>query len=182
MVMIGSLSKSFMCGLRIGWLVTSAERIRALSPLKRVMDIACPPLMQGIAVELLRSGEYVRHITRVREHYRIRRDATLEAFERFMPDGVTWTVPEGGFQLWAELPAGYSSIALFLLAIERGVAFIPGPLQDINHRFMHAFRFCYGSVSVEQIAEGIELLADAVNELLRDPPGESGLSGLGDFQ
>ncbi len=181
-VVIGSLSKAFMCGLRIGWLITSAERIRELLPLKRVMDIACPPLMQGIAVALLRSGEYERHLQRVREHYRIRRDAVLNALQRFMPPEVSWTVPQGGFQLWVELPAGYSSIALFLLAIERGVAFIPGPLQDINHRFMHAFRFCYGDVNVEQIVEGVELLADAVHELLRGTPGDSGLSGLGDFQ
>jgi DNA-binding transcriptional MocR family regulator len=171
-----------MCGLRIGWLVTSVERIRTLMPLKRVMDIACPPLMQGIATELLRSGEYDRHLKRVREHYRIRRDAVLDTFQRVMPQEVSWTVPQGGFQMWVELPSGYSSIALFLLAIERGVAFIPGPLQDINHRFMHAFRFCYGALSIEQIVEGIELLAGAVNELLQGSPGESGLSGLGDFQ
>ena len=99
-----------------------------------------------------------------------------------MPEGVSWTVPQGGFQMWIELPVGYSSIALFLLAIERGVAFIPGPLQDLNHRFMQAFRFCYGSVEPDQITEGIELLADGVRELLKGSPGDSGLSGLGDFQ
>jgi len=181
-VVIGSLSKAFMCGLRVGWLVSSAERIRSLIPLKRVIDIACPPLMQGIAVELLRSGEYDRHLQQVRQQYRARRDAALSALQRFMPPDVTWTTPQGGFQMWVELPEGYSSISLFLLAIERGVAFIPGPLQDINHRFTHAFRFCYGDVPVEHIVEGVELLADAVRELLRGAPGDSGLSGLGDFQ
>jgi 2-aminoadipate transaminase len=181
-VVIGSLSKSFMTGLRIGWLITDPERVRSLVALKRAMDIACPPFMQGIALSLLRSGEYDVHLQKVREHYRLRCDTALEALDRFMPEGVSWTVPQGGFQMWVELPAGYSSIALFLLAIERGVAFIPGPLQDINHRFMHAFRFCYGSVEPDQITEGIELLADAVKELLKGSPGESGLSGLGDFQ
>jgi 2-aminoadipate transaminase len=181
-VVIGSLSKSFMTGLRIGWLIASPERVRSLVALKRAMDIACPPFMQGIALSLLRTGEYDAHLLKVREHYRLRRDTALEALDRFMPDGVSWTVPQGGFQMWVELPAGYSSIALFLLAIERGVAFIPGPMQDINHRFTHAFRFCYGSVEPDQITEGIELLADAVKELLEEPPGDSGLSGLGDFQ
>ncbi len=181
-VVIGSLSKSFMCGLRVGWLITNSERVRSLVALKRAMDIACPPLMQGIALSLLRSGEYDAHLQKAREHYRLRRDTTLEVLKRVMPDGVSWTVPQGGFQMWVALPAGYSSIALFLLAIERGVAFIPGPLQDINHRFMSAFRFCYGSVEADQITEGIELLADAVKELLKGAPGDSGLSGLGDFQ
>lgn len=181
-VIVGSLSKSFMTGLRIGWLIASPERIRSLVTLKRAMDITCPPLMQGIACALLRSGEYDRHISAVRQHYRVRRDMALETLQRSMPEGVSWTTPQGGFQMWIELPPGYSSIALFLLAIERGVAFIPGPSQDINHRFMHAFRFCYGSVEPAQIKEGIELLADAVRELLHNPPGETGLSGLGDFQ
>lgn len=181
-VTIGSLSKSFMPGLRIGWLMTSPERVRSLTALKRAMDIACPPFMQGVALSLLRTGEYDAHVQRVRNYYRVRRDAVLDAFERYMPDGVSWTVPQGGYQMWVELPAGYSSIALFLLAIERGVAFIPGPLQDLNHRFMQAFRFCYGTVDPEQITEGVELLADAIDELLQGPPGDSGLSGLGDFQ
>ncbi len=146
-VVVGSLSKSFMCGLRVGWLITSAERVRSLVPLKRAMDIACPPLMHGIALSLFRTGEYDAHLQLVREQYRLRRDAALEALSRWMPESVKWTVPEGGFQMWVELPRGYSSIALFLLAIERGTAFMPGPLQDINNRFIHAFRLCYGSVS-----------------------------------
>jgi 2-aminoadipate transaminase len=181
-IVIGSLSKSFMTGLRIGWLIASPERVRSLGTLKRAMDIACPPFMQGIALSLLHTGAYDAHLQKIREHYRLRRDTALEALNRFMPDGISWTVPQGGFQMWVELPAGYSSIALFLLAIERGVAFVPGPMQDINHRFTHAFRFCYGSVEPDQITEGIELLSDAVKELLEEPPGDSGLSGLGDFQ
>ena len=68
------------------------------------------------------------------------------------------------------------------MAIELGVAILPGPLQDINHRFINAFRLSYGSVAPDQILEGIELLADAVRELFKTSPGDSGLSGLGDFQ
>ena len=112
-VVVGSLSKSFMCGLRIGWLVTSPERVRSLVALKRAIDIGCPPLMQGIALSLLRSGEYDTHLLRARDHYRVRRDAAIEALGRFMPDGVTWTTSAGGFHMWIELPVGYSSIALF---------------------------------------------------------------------
>ena len=180
-VVIGSLSKSFMVGLRIGWLITNSERVRSLVTLKRAMDLGCPPLMQGIALSLLRTGEYDAHLKKAREHYRLRRDAVIEAFERSMPDGVTWTLPQGGFHMWVELPPGYSSIVLFLHAIERGVSFWPGPMQDVDHRYINAFRFSYGSVTTEQIQEGVELLADAVRELLKGPPSDHGLGGLGDF-
>jgi len=180
-VVIGSLSKSFMCGIRIGWMISSEKRIRSVGTLKRAMDIGCPTLMQGIALSLLRTGEYDRHLKRAREHYKSRRDAMVRALERYMPDGITWTEPDGGFHLWIELPNGYSSIVLFLLAIERGVAFFPGPQMDIDHRFVNAFRFSYGSVEEDRIQEGVELLADAARELLKDPPSDPGLSGLGDF-
>ncbi len=180
-VEIGSLSKSFMCGLRIGWLVSSPERVRSIIGLKRAMDIGCPPLMEGIALSLLRSGEYDEHLSRVRRRYRTRRDIVLEALERCMPDGVAWSSPLGGFHMWVELPPGYSSIALFLLAIERGVAIIPGPKMDIDHRFVNAFRLSYGSIREDRIEEGIELLAGAVEDLLKQPPGEPDLGGLGDY-
>jgi len=180
-VVIGSLSKSFMVGLRIGWLIASPERVRSLVSFKRAMDLGCPPLMQGIALSLLKTGEYESHLEKARNHYRIRRDATLENLEKYMPDGVTWTIPKGGFHMWVELPNGYSSIALFLHAIERGVAFFPGPMQDLDHRFINAFRLSYGSVSLEQIQEGIELLSDAVKTLMKEPPSDPGLRGLGDF-
>jgi 2-aminoadipate transaminase len=182
-VLIGSLSKSFMAGLRVGWLITEPQRVRSLVTLKRAMDIACPPLMQSIALSLLRTKAYDLHLQKAREHYRTRRDLVLQALTRCMPESVSWTKPQGGFHMWLELPPGYSSIALFLLAIERGVAFIPGPMQDINHRFINALRLGYGSVEPQRIAEGVKQLSEAVKELLKDPPGSDlGLSGLGDFQ
>ena len=180
-VVIGSLSKSFMCGLRVGWMVSSAERIKSIVGLKRAIDISGPPLMQGIALALLESAAYDEHLVRAREHYRIRRDVVLDSLKKCMPAGVTWTCPQGGFHLWVELPSGYSSIALYLLAIERGVVIAPGPQMDIDHRFISAFRLGYGSVEPDKLRESIELLADAVTHLLKGPPSDPGLSGLGDF-
>ena len=178
-VLISSLSKAFMCGLRVGWMVSSRERIQSIISLKRAIDISCPPLMQGIALSLLETGEYDNHLQKARKHYKVRRDATIEALERFMPDSIKWTTPPGGFHMWCELPKGYSSIALFLMAVNKGVAIMPGPKFDLDHRFVNSFNIGYGSLPIEQIQEGVELLADAVKELLRQSPADSGLSGLG---
>ena len=178
---MGSLSKSFMVGLRIGWLIGDEERIKSLCALKRAIDLGSPPLMQGIALSLLKSGEYDAHLKRAREHYRIRRDTIIESLEKNMPEGVNWTKPSGGFHMWVELPKGYSSIALFLHAIERGIAFVPGPMQDLDHRFINAFRLSYSGVAPEKIKKGVKCLAEAVKELLKGAPSDPGLSGLGDF-
>jgi 2-aminoadipate transaminase len=178
---MGSLSKSFMVGLRIGWLIGDEERINMMCSLKKAMDLGSPPLMQGIALSLLKTGEYDAHLKKAREHYKVRRDTVVESLKKNMPDGVTWTKPDGGYHMWVELPKGYSSIALFLYAIERGVAFSPGPLQDLDHRFINAFKLSYTGVTPEQIKTGIQALGEAVKELLKGPPSEPGLSGLGDF-
>jgi GntR family transcriptional regulator of abcA and norABC len=175
----GSLSKSFMCGLRIGWVVGNRRTIQSLVQLKHASDVSTPPLTQAIALQLFRTGEYDKHLERAREAYRLRCSAALEALEKHMPDGVTWTRPPGGFHIWVELPAGYSSIALFLLAAERGVAILPGPQLDIDNRFLNAFRISVGTVERKQIVGGVKKLAAAVRELLRQPAGEPGLVGLG---
>jgi DNA-binding transcriptional MocR family regulator len=178
-VVLGSLSKSFAPGLRIGWLISSPQRIKSLGELKRAMDLGCPALMQKIAAELMTSGEYEDHIRRVRKLYEIRRDTTLRALKQHMSEGVTWTRPTGGFHLWMRLPEGYSSLALFMLGVENGVAITPGPMHDIDHRFINAARVSYGSLRPEQINDGIERLATATKELMKHPPSEPGLSGMG---
>jgi 2-aminoadipate transaminase len=180
-VVIGSLSKTFMPGLRIGWIVADPDRIRTFVSLKQAMDIGTPSLTQGIAQVLFESGDYERHVARARDHYRLRKEAAVAALKKFMPAAVTWTEPEGGFHLWVELPAGYSSIALYLLAIERGVGFHPGPQLDIDHRFLNGLRLSYGSLTPGEIREGIELLSHAVRALLSNPPSDPGLNGLGDM-
>ena len=106
----------------------------------------------------------------------------LETLNNRMPEGVSWTKPDGGFSLFVKMPKGYSSVALLLSAIERGVSFLPGPLFDIDQRYVHALRLSTAWSDEYQIKEGVELLADAIEEFIKYPPGDSGLSGLGNFQ
>ncbi|MCD4722681.1 MAG: PLP-dependent aminotransferase family protein [Desulfobacula sp.] len=181
-IIISSLSKSLMPGLRVGWMISSAGRIRTFTKLKRLMDHACPPLMQGIAVKLFQSGKYDEHLKRIQKIYLNRRNVMLECLKQQMPQGVTWTSPKGGFSLWVTLPEGYSSIALLLSAIDKGINFLPGPLFDIDQRFVKSFRLSWAWSDQDEIIEGIEILADTIKEFLRQPPGDSGLSGLGNFQ
>ncbi|MFA5902634.1 MAG: PLP-dependent aminotransferase family protein [Desulfobacula sp.] len=181
-IIISSVSKTLMSGLRVGWMISSAVRIREFTRLKRLMDHSCPPLMQGIVAKFFSSGKYDEHLLRIRKIYLERRNLMLESLKQLMPEGVTWTSPKGGFSLWVTLPEGYSSIALLLSAIDKGINFLPGPLFDIDQRFVKHFRLSYAWSDPEQIIEGIEILADAVKGLLRHPPGDSGLSGLGNFQ
>ncbi len=181
-ILISSLSKTVMSGLRVGWMISSPERIRAFTRLKRLMDQTCPPLMQGIVTKLFQTGKYDDHLNRILSIYQDRKNVMIESLKQLMPESVTWTSPEGGFSLWVTLPEGYSSIALLLAAVDKGINFLPGPLFDIDQRFVKSFRLTWAWVNKDEIAEGIEILADTVKELLRHSPGNLGLSGLGNFQ
>jgi len=181
-IAVGSLSKTVMTGLRVGWLISTAERVNRIIRYKRLMDISSSSFAQGMALTILKSGRYTRHTQYMRAVYRKRMAAMLKALERNMPKEVHWSKPDGGFSMLLELPKGYSSIALFLSAVERGVSFLPGPFFDIDQRFVNCIRLSCAWHADDRIKEGIELLAGAVDELLQRPPGDLGLSGLGSFQ
>ena len=181
-IVVSSLSKSVMTGLRLGWVISSRERIRELAQLKRTMDHSTPSLIQGMALTIFQSGRYENHIENMKTIYQERMTALLDALEKYMPKEVRWSQPVGGFSLLLELPGGYSSVALLLTAINRGVSFLPGPLFDIDQRYVHALRLSTSWTDSHQIKEGVELLAGTIGDFLRYPPEDSGLSGLGNFQ
>lgn len=181
-IVVSSLSKSVMTGLRVGWIISSPRRIQELSQLKKLMDHATPPFMQGMALTLLTSGIFDTHAERMRQVYRGRMNTLIKSITKMMPKGVSWSQPDGGFSILLELPRGYSSVALLLSAVDMGVSFLPAPLFDIDQRYVHALRLSVAWSDEHQIKEGVELLAAAIEKFLGEPPRDSGLSGLGGYQ
>lgn len=170
-VLIGSLSKTFLSGLRAGYLIADLPVLRELLAYRRYLDLGSPALTQAVAAAFLQDG-YDAHLERTREYYRVRRDAVLRALQA-MPEGCTWTQPEGGFNLWVSLPREVSSIQLYLTALERGVVFSPGPAHDIDGRFVHCFRLSYGHLTPDPLKEAIGRLVEAVKGLIQHSRVES---------
>jgi DNA-binding transcriptional MocR family regulator len=164
-VLVGSLSKTFMTGLRAGFLIADRPLLQDLLSFKRYMDLGGPALTQAIAAAFLRDG-YDQHLKRMHEYYRMRRETVLRALQA-MPDGVTWTKPEGGFHLWVTMPHGLSSLQLYLSALEHGVAISPGPAHDIDGRFLHCFRIGYGHLTPDLLKEALRRLVDTVKILVK---------------
>jgi len=174
-VRVGSISKSFMTGLRVGYLAADRALVSDLLPYKRYLDLGGPALTQAIAAAFLADG-YDAHLRRVRAIYRERADAAVAALEREMPEGVTFTRPEGGFLLWAALPAGASAIQLYLRALERGVAVSPGPAHDIDGRYANCFRISTGHASPDALRKAIAKLGAVVKEGSLAPSSGLGIS------
>ncbi|HEY7605072.1 MAG TPA: PLP-dependent aminotransferase family protein [Gaiellaceae bacterium] len=160
-----SFSKIVAPGLRVGYLVGSADLIGRLEGLA-VQTYLTPALLpQATAYEFVSRGLLEGNVDRVVGLLRARRDAMLSAFERELPDGARWSRPDGGYFTWLDLPHGTDAGALLAAATERGVTFVkgsdfypPGAGGDGSARLAFSF------VSPEDVTAGVALLAGLLRE------------------
>jgi 2-aminoadipate transaminase len=160
-IYLGSLSKVFCPGIRVGWIVAPPPAMERLVLFKEAADLCSPNLSQLVAEEWLAEPDRWRgSLARLIDIYRSRRDAMLASLERGFPAGSTWTNPQGGFYVWATLPPGSDTRALLPRAVERGVAYVPGTafFPDDSGADRLRLAFCYPSE--EDIREGVRRLGD----------------------
>ena len=126
-------------------------------------------ITQMMAAKYLTEYDIDAHIKENIEFYDINRHAMLDALEKYMPEGVKWTHPNGGFFLWIDLPEGISGdkFAEYLLNEEK-LIILPGSLYRPDGKDINAVRLCYSVLSPEQITEGIERLARGLKKMMED--------------
>jgi 2-aminoadipate transaminase len=115
-------------------------------------------LSQHLALELLRRGFLEEFLPALREQYGLRRDAMLEALEKYFPKGATWTTPEGGFFLWVTLPKHINAGQLLPAALAQHVAFVPGEEFHLHGEGKNTMRLNFTNASPARIEEGIKKL------------------------
>lgn len=167
-IYLGSMSKIFSPGLRVGWLLAPPQLRARLQLLAEAMVIHPSILSQHLALEYLTGFDWAGILASATERYRERADALLNALgstEGVLPPGTTWTRPRGGFFVWATLPEGYSADELFDLAVEEQVVFIPGSAFFADGSGTRNLRFSFSLESPETIAEGMRRLARAARRL-----------------
>ncbi|HEX2546935.1 MAG TPA: PLP-dependent aminotransferase family protein [Ramlibacter sp.] len=167
-IYLGSFSKVLAPGLRLGFLVAPSHVAPKLLQAKQAADLHSPSFNQRVVVEVMKDGFLDRHVPRIRALYKAQRDAMLQALQREMKDlDVQWNVPVGGMFLWARLPEGVDATKLLPLAVERGVAFVPGQPFYVGDADPRALRLSFVTATREQIDRGIAILAATVREALR---------------
>jgi 2-aminoadipate transaminase len=166
-VYLGTLSKTFAPGLRVGFAVAPAEIHRWLVIARQGVDLHTSTLSQALGAEYLLGGHLDRRLPRTLALYEPRRAALLEAFERYLPEGFRWTRPDGGMFLWVEGPAGLDSQRLYDRAIQRGVAFVPGRYFFVDQsRGMATLRMNFTASEPEVLDHAVRLIADAISDEL----------------
>lgn len=169
-VKLCSFSKSLFPGVRLGALVARGRLVDSLLVLKHATDLGGALPLQAALADFLRSGAYERHLGNVRRQLVRRSGAMLAALEESMPEGTTWTRPEGGYQLWVELPEPLDSRELFAEARREGVLFAPGFQFHHDRRPSRGLRLAYATVDEAGIRRAVGKLGELVRERLRTRP------------
>ena len=161
-VYLGTFSKTFAAGVRVGWAV-APPGIRDKLILAAESAVLCHSSFSQLTVrEYLATQPWREQIKDFRELYRERRDATLDALTRLMPPGCSWTRPAGGFYVWLRLPEGIDSKAMLPMAISARVAYVPGTGFYADGSGGQFARLCYAFPEPSRIREGIRRLASVV--------------------
>ena len=156
---LGSFSKIFAPGFRLGWAIAHPEILDKIYVCKQSLDL-CPPIFdQYVAAEFLSSGRLDANLEKSIALYKRNRDLLLSLLEEHMPEGVSWTHPEGGLFLFLTMPEGFDAVKFYDTALDAGVAYVAGEFFHPDGSGKNTMRMNFSFMTPERIAEGVKLLA-----------------------
>jgi len=163
-VYLGTTSKILAPGLRVAWLVNSERALfEKIVTAKQATDLHTSTFTQRITFECVKApGALEQHVARLCEVYSRRRDMMLAALARHLPDGCTWTRPEGGLFLWVTLPERMDALALLHEAMKSKVAFVPGESFWVGEPRRNTLRLNFSNAHESRIDDGIARLGAVV--------------------
>lgn len=160
----GTFSKIFCPGFRIAWMAGEKDIIRKYVLVKQGVDLQCSTIAQMVIAKYLELYDIDKHIERIIEVYRKRRNLAVETMEQHFPESVSFTRPEGGLFLWVELPEHVSARELLDICLSKKIAFVPGGSFFPNSIKENTFRINFSNMPEERIIEGL----NTIGEILYD--------------
>ena len=164
---LGTFSKTLAPGLRIGWLIGSAETIKRFvrSGMLR-MGGGANPFTAAIVADFCSSGRWEEHVAWLRSQYKSRRDCALAALDAAMPSSARWTKPEGGYFIWLQLPDNVTVDEVEGQAKAENVYFASGKGFFVHpEEGAHHLRLSFSYVPLEDLKSGISVLGRVVKQL-----------------
>lgn len=165
-ILLGTFSKIFVPGFRIGWVVADEKIIDKFVTAKQSTDLCTPTMNQKIAYKYIEKGYFDENLKAIIAQYHEKRDNMLQAFREYMPDGVKWTEPEGGLFLFMTLPEHMDAEVLFKKAIENNVAFVLGSVFHCDGSGKNTMRINFSFMPKDKTTEGVKRLAKAIKEMM----------------
>jgi 2-aminoadipate transaminase len=165
-VYLGTFSKIFAPGLRLGWMTAPRPILDKVLLAKQAADLCGSAFAQVVAQEYFTKTKWRRALKGLIRTYTERRDAMLEALEEHFPKEARWTHPQGGFFVWVTLPRSLDSVPLLAEAVEHGVMFVPGDAFFPDGRGRNSLRLAFCYAEPDDIREGIRRLAEVLEDRL----------------
>ncbi|MDP8971130.1 MAG: PLP-dependent aminotransferase family protein [Actinomycetota bacterium] len=169
-IYLGTLSKTFSPGIRVGWVAAAGPVRDKLILLKEAADLCQSTLTQHVAERWLATQPWQTQVEEFREIYRGRCETMLDGLAEELPDGCSWSVPTGGFFVWLRLPEGLDTGELLAKALGARVAYVPGSAFYADGSGVNELRLSFCYPPPERIREGVRRLAEVLRaeiELLR---------------
>ncbi len=163
---LGTFSKIFAPGFRIGWVIGNKEILDKIVMAKQATDLCTPPFTQRIVARYIEKGYLDKNIEKIKIMYREKRDVMLKAFEEYMPPQIKWTCPEGGLFLFLTLPDHLDTSELFIEAIKEKVAYVVGTAFYCDGEGKNTMRINFSYSSKKMNVEGVKRLADVIKKYL----------------
>ncbi|RMF82881.1 MAG: PLP-dependent aminotransferase family protein [Chloroflexi bacterium] len=166
---VSGFTKILLPGMRIGYLIADSPHYERLVRVKQAADIATPGLNQRAIHWILERGVIAQYLERNNNEFKRRRDAALEAADKYFPPGSCWNVPQGGLYLWIALPkTGPTAAELYITAVQHGVAYAIGNVFYTDNCGSYRMRINYGAHPPAEIEKGFRALGRAWRELAAD--------------
>ncbi len=165
-IYLGSFSKVLTPGFRLGYIVAPDELYPKLLQAKQAADLHTPGFNQRVVHEVVKNGFLDQHVPKIRARYKANRDAMAAALEQHLPAGCEWQSPAGGMFFWIRLPEGFDAMALLPLAVEAGIAYVPGAAFYAHKPDSRSLRLSFVTLTPDLITEGVAILGRVLHEAL----------------
>jgi DNA-binding transcriptional MocR family regulator len=165
-VFLGSFSKIFMPGLRLGWIVANPQIVDKFIKYKQAVDLGTSTFGQRQAAYFCQMFDMEKHIKDICALYGKRRTLMYDSMKKYFPAGITFTYPQGGLFTWVTLPEQLDAKEMMPKCLAKNVAYVPGSIFYPNGGHGNHFRLNYSNMPEDRIVEGIKRLGDVLKEEL----------------
>ena len=166
-IYLGTFSKILSAGLRLGWTAAPRPVLEKLNLGKQGADLCSSPFAQHFVIEYFAQRDWRDMLGVLRDHYRRRRDALLDALAEHFPPEADWTRPAGGLFIWATLPDYIDTTDLLARALREHVAFVPGRAAFLDGRGGSSMRLNFSGVGEDDLREGVYRIGKVITEQVR---------------
>jgi 2-aminoadipate transaminase len=161
---LGTFSKIFSPGLRLGWVVAPPPVLARINLGKQQADLCTSTLSQILVHAYFEHNDWQEYVGSLTELYRARRDTMLDALAEHFPPQAEWTRPGGGLFIWATLPDFIDTGDLLAAALRDNVAFVPGEGAFLDGRGRSSMRLNFSGANEDEIREGIRRIGEVIKE------------------